>query len=90
MQVTWVQSLGWEDSLEEGMAVHSSIPTWRIPMDRGAWRAIEATAMRSLHTALKSSPRSSRGEKACTATKTQHSQNNKTKHPVLPSSVQSL
>ena len=27
-------------SLEEGMATHSSIPVWRIPMDRGAWRAI--------------------------------------------------
>ena len=26
-----VQSLGWEDSLEEGMATHSSILTWRIP-----------------------------------------------------------
>ena len=34
---TWVQSLGWEDPLEEGMATHSSIPAWRIPMDRGAW-----------------------------------------------------
>ena len=33
----WVRSLGWEDSLEEGMASHSSIPAWRIPMDRGAW-----------------------------------------------------
>ena len=31
---TWVQSLGWEDSLEEGMATHSSIIAWRIPMDR--------------------------------------------------------
>ena len=31
---TWVQSLGLEDSLEEGMATHSSIPVWRIPMDR--------------------------------------------------------
>ena len=30
---TWVQSLGWEDPLEEGMAVHSSILAWRIPMD---------------------------------------------------------
>ena len=39
MQETWVQSLGWEDSLEEGMATHSSILAWRIPMDRGAWRA---------------------------------------------------
>ena len=31
-------SLGWEDPLEEGMATHSSILAWRIPMDRGAWR----------------------------------------------------
>ena len=36
---TWVQSLGWEDPLEEGMATHSSILPWRIPMDRGAWQA---------------------------------------------------
>ena len=36
MQETWVQSLGWEDSLEEGMATHSSILAWKIPMDRGA------------------------------------------------------
>ena len=28
---TWVQSLGQEDSLEEGMATHSSILAWRIP-----------------------------------------------------------
>ena len=28
-----VRSLGWEDPLEEGMAAHSSIPAWRIPMD---------------------------------------------------------
>ena len=39
MQETWVQSLGWEDLLEEGTATHSSILAWRIPMDRGAWRA---------------------------------------------------
>ena len=30
-QETWVQSLGWEDSLEEDMATHSSILAWRIP-----------------------------------------------------------
>ena len=30
-QETWMQSLGWEDPLEEGMATHSSIPAWRIP-----------------------------------------------------------
>ena len=39
MQETWVRSLGWEDPLEEGMATHSSIPAWRIPMERGAWWA---------------------------------------------------
>ena len=31
MQETWVQSLGWEDPLEKGMATHSSILAWRIP-----------------------------------------------------------
>ena len=36
---TWVWSLCWEDPLEEGLATHSSILAWRIPMDRGAWRA---------------------------------------------------
>ena len=39
MWETWVQFLGWEDALEEGMATHSSILAWRIPMDRGAWQA---------------------------------------------------
>ena len=28
---TWVQSLGWEDPLEEGMATRSSILAWRVP-----------------------------------------------------------
>ena len=35
---TRVQSLCWEDPLEEGMATHSSILTWRICIDREAWR----------------------------------------------------
>ena len=39
LQETWVQSLGQEDPLEKGMATHSSILAWRIPMDREAWRA---------------------------------------------------
>ena len=30
-QETWVQSLGWGDPLEAGMAAHSSIFAWRIP-----------------------------------------------------------
>ena len=34
-----VQSLGWEDPLEEGMVTHSSILAWKISMDREAWRA---------------------------------------------------
>ena len=41
MWEAWVQSLGWEDPLKEGMATQSSILSWRIPMDRGAWRAID-------------------------------------------------
>ena len=36
MQETWVPSLGQEDPLEEGMAIHSSILAWRIPVDREA------------------------------------------------------
>ena len=39
MQETWVLSLGWEDPLEDGMATLSSNLAWRIPVDRGAWRA---------------------------------------------------
>ena len=31
MWETWVQSLGWEDPLQEGMAIHSSILAWTIP-----------------------------------------------------------
>ena len=37
-------------SPEEGMATHSSIPAWRIPMDRGAWQA-------TVHGVTKSWPR---------------------------------
>ena len=39
LQETWVQSLGQEDPLEKGMATHSSILAWEIPMNRGAWQA---------------------------------------------------
>ena len=35
-----VQSLGQEDPLEEGMATHFHMLARRIPMDRGAWRAL--------------------------------------------------
>ena len=40
MQETCVQSLGWEDPLEEVIATDSSIRAWRILMDREAWWAI--------------------------------------------------
>ena len=39
MQETWVQFLGRDDPLEKGMATHSSILAWRIPMDKGDWQA---------------------------------------------------
>ena len=37
MPKTWVQSLVWEDPLEEVVATHSCILAWIIPMDRGVW-----------------------------------------------------
>ena len=41
MWETWVQSLGWEDSLEKGIATHSGILARRIPMDRGTlWATV--------------------------------------------------
>ena len=37
----WVQFLGREDPLEEGVATHSNLLAWRIPSSpRGAWQAI--------------------------------------------------
>ena len=48
MWETWVRSLVWEDALEEGMATHSSILAWRIPMDSGAWQATVHEIAKSL------------------------------------------
>ena len=39
IQETRVQSLAWEDSLEESMTTHLSLLARRSPMDRGAWQA---------------------------------------------------
>ena len=36
MQERQIRFLGQEDALEEGLATHSNILAWRIPMDRGA------------------------------------------------------
>ena len=54
MWETPVGFLGWEDDpLEEGMATHSNILSWRIPMDRGAWwgcKESDTTQQLSTHT----------------------------------------
>ena len=47
MQETWLQSLVWEDPLEEGVATLSSILAWRIPMERGARQATVSGAKKS-------------------------------------------
>ena len=44
---TQVQSLHWEDLLEDGMATHSSILAWRMPTDRGAWGATVHSVVKS-------------------------------------------
>ena len=49
MQETWVPSLVGEDPLEMGMATHSSILAYRIPMDRGAWWATSMGSQRVGH-----------------------------------------
>ena len=41
--------LGWEDPLEKGMATHFSILAWRIPVDRGAWRAMGSMGSMGSH-----------------------------------------
>ena len=48
MQETLLQSLGRKDPLEKGMATHSSILAWRIPMDKGAWWATVHGVAKSL------------------------------------------
>ena len=40
VQETWVQFLGWEDPLEEGMATHSSFLAWSAFMDTGVCQAV--------------------------------------------------
>ena len=55
MRENWVQSLGWEDPQEEGMATHSSILAWGNPVDIGAlWvtvhRVTKSRARLSTHT----------------------------------------
>ena len=49
MQETWVRSLRQEDPLEEGMATHSSILTWRIPWIEGPGRLQSTGSQRVGH-----------------------------------------
>ena len=49
IQEMWVQSLGQEDPLEEGMATHSSILTWEIPGTEDP-RGLQSIAVAELDT----------------------------------------
>ena len=49
MRETWVQSLGWEDPLEEGMTTHSSILAWRIPWTEEPGRLQSMGSQRAGH-----------------------------------------
>jgi len=49
MQETWVPSLGWQDSLEKGMATHSSILAWRIPWTKEPGRLRSMGLQRVTH-----------------------------------------
>ena len=53
MQYTRVQSLGWEDPLEKGIATHSSILAWRTPWTEGPRAAIHGVAKSQTHWAPK-------------------------------------
>ena len=44
MLETWVQTLGWEESLEKGMATHSSILAWKIPWTEKSGRHLHEVA----------------------------------------------
>ena len=48
MQETWVQSLGWEDTLEKAMATHCRILAWRIPWteEAGRLQSVESQSIR--------------------------------------------
>ena len=49
MLETWVQSLGWEDPLEKGMATHCSILAWRIPWTEEPCRLLSIRLQRVRH-----------------------------------------
>ena len=49
MQETHIQSLGWEDPLEKGMATHSKILAWRIPWTEDPGRLQSTESQRARH-----------------------------------------
>jgi len=49
MWETWVPSLGWEDALQESMAIHFYILSWRIPIDGKAWQSTVKGLQRVRH-----------------------------------------
>ena len=46
---TWIQSLGWEDPLEEDMATHSTMLAWRIPWTEEPDRLLSVGSQRVKH-----------------------------------------
>ena len=50
MWETWVQSLGWEDLLEKGIATHSIILAWRIPNGQRSLMGYHPWGLRELDT----------------------------------------
>ena len=57
MQETWIQSLGWTDPLEEGMATHSNTPSWRTPQTEAPGRLQSMEGQRVGHDKQLSSSR---------------------------------
>ena len=56
MQETWVQSLGREDPLEEGIAIHYSILAWRIPWTEESGKLQSMGLQRVGHNSSDSTP----------------------------------
>ena len=49
MRESWVQSVGWEDPLEKGMATHSSILAWRTPWTKKPGRLLSTGSQRVIY-----------------------------------------
>ena len=58
-QETWVQSLGWEDPMEEEMAIHSSIVAWKVPWTQKPRKLQSVGSQRVRHDRARTHARSS-------------------------------